>query len=172
MDKQVSPGFSKGPVEILCDEVGAVFNSNMETIPVFLSFIKVLVADIEHDEIINAIIRGSTVSEQIQQSFVDMYKLLSATDREQILYLADQFLISASLKLLRQCAIAVKFGLETPCKSRRAADVAKSICRHLYEHTMHDTAINEFENEWVRNAFYDSLGMLAGQVRLEDYSAQ
>ncbi len=35
---------------------------------------------------------------------------------------------------------------------------------------MHDIMIAEFENKWVREIFYDSLGRLAGEVRLEDYS--
>lgn len=172
MDKQVSQGFSKGPVEILCDEIGAVFNANMETIPVFLSFITVLVAEIEHDEIMTAKIRGSKVDEKLQQAFVDMDELLSATEYKQIMYLADQFCIHESPKhLLRDCAIAVKFGLEAPCKSRHAADAAKRICRHLYGYSMHDTMISDLENQWVRNKFYDSLGRLAGEVRLADYSA-
>ena len=172
MDKQIKPGFSKGPVEILCDEIGAVFNSNMETIPVFMSFITVLVAEIEHDEIMTAKIHGSNVADKLQQAFVDMDELLSATDREQILYLADQFCIHDSPNhLLRQCAVAIKFGLGVPCKSRHAADVAKSICRHLYGYKMHDTMIGDFENQWVRNKFYCSLGRLSGEVKLDDYSA-
>ena len=172
MDKKVSPGFSKGPVEILCDEIGAVFNSNMETIPVFLSFVTVLVAEIEHDEIMAAKIRGSEVDEKIQQAFVDMDELLSATEYEQILHLAGQFCThDFPNHLLRKCAIAIKFGLEAPCKSRHAADAAKIICRHLYGYNMHDIMIGEFENKWVRNKFYDSLGRLAGEVRLADYSA-
>ena len=159
MDKQISEGFSKGPVEILCNEIGAVFNSNMETIPVFMSFMTALVAEIEHDEIMNAKIRGSRVDEKLQQAFVDMDELLSGTEHGQILYLADQFCIHESPKhLLRECAVAIKFGLEVPCKSRHAADVAKHICRHLYGYSLHDTMISEFENQWVRNKFYDSLG--------------
>jgi hypothetical protein len=172
MNKKISQGFSKGPVEILCGEIGAVFNSNMETIPVFMSFMARLVAEIEHDEIMSAKIRGSEVDEKLQQAFVDIDELLSATSHEQISYLADQFCIHESPKhLLRGCALAIKFGLEAPCKSRHAADVAKQICRHLYGYSMHDTMINEFENQWVRNKFYDSLGRLAGEVRLENYSA-
>jgi hypothetical protein len=163
---------TEGPVEILCNEVGAVFNPNMETIPVFLSFITVLVAEIEHDEIMNAKIHGSQVAEQLQQAFVDMDELLSATDYNQIVYLADQFCIhEAPSHLLRQCAVAVKFGLERPCKSRHAAEAAKHICGHLYGYSMHDIMINEFENQWVRNKLYDSLGRLAGEVRLQGYSA-
>lgn len=172
MNKKISEGFSKGPVEILCDEIGAVFNPSMETIPVFLSFMTVLVAEIEHDEIMNAKIRGSQVEEKLQQAFVDMDELLSATDYNQIMYLADQFCIhDAPSNLLRQVAVAIKFGLERPCKSRHAADAAKHICRHLYGYSMHDAMINEFENQWARNKFYDSLGRLAGEVRLEGYSA-
>ena len=170
--KELSEGFSKGPVEILCDEIGAVFHPAMETIPVFLSFITVLVAEIENDEIMNAKIRGSQVEEKVQQAFVDMDELLSATDYNQIMYLADQFYIHESPShLLRQCAVAVKFGLERPCKSRHAADVAKQICRHMYGYNLHDIMINGFENQWARNKFYESLGRLAGEVRLEGYSA-
>ena len=172
MNKQISAGFSKGPVEILCDEIGAVFNANMETIPVFMSFVTRLVAEIEHDEIMNAKVHGSKVNEKLQQAFVDMDELLSATSHEQILYLADQFCIHEAPKhLLRDCAVAIKFGLEVPCKSRHAADAAKRICRHLYGYKMHDIMIGEFENKWVREKFYDSLGRLAGEVRLDDYSA-
>ena len=172
MNKKISQGFSKGPVEVLCDEIGAVFNSNMETIPVFLSFITVLVAEIEHEAIMNAKIHKSQVEEKLQQAFVDMDELLSATEYNQIMYLADQFCIhEAPSHLLRQCAVAVKFGLERPCKSRHAADAAKNICRHIYGYSMHDIMINEFENQWVRDKFYDSLGRLAGGGRLEGYFA-
>ena len=172
MNKKISEGFSKGPVEILCDEIGAVFNPNMETIPVFLSFITVLVAEIKDDEILNAKIRGSRVEEKLQRAFIDMDELLSATEYNQIMYLADQFCIhEVPSHLLRQCAVAVKFGLEFPCKSRHAEDVAKQICRYLYGYSLHDAMINEFENKWVRDKFYDSLGRLAGEVRLEGYSA-
>ena len=171
MNKKVGEGFSKGPVETLCDEIGAVFNSNMETIPVFMSFVARLVAEIEHDEIMNAKIRGNNVKEKVQQAFVDMDELLSATNYNQIMYLADQFCIHEAPKhLLQDCAVAIKFGLEVPCKSRHAADAAKRICRHLYGYNMHDTMINDFENKWARDKFYDSLGRLAGEVRLEDYS--
>jgi len=112
MDKQVSQGFSKGPVEILCDEIGAVFNTNMETIPVFMSFLTRLVAEIEHDEILSAKVRGSQVEKKLQQAFVDMDELLSATDYSQIMYLADQFRIhEAPNHLLRKCAVAIKSGL-------------------------------------------------------------
>ncbi len=38
-------------------------------------------------------------------------------------------------------------------------------------YSMHDIMINEFENQWVRNKFYDSIGRLAGEVRLDGYSA-
>ena len=172
MNKKISDGFSKGRVEILCDEIGAVFNPNMETIPVFLSFITVLVAEIEHDEIMKAKVRGSQVEEKLQQAFIDMSELLSTKDYYKIMYLADQFYIHESPgHLLRQCAVAVKFGLERPCKSRHAADVAKQICRYLYGYSVHDIMISEFENQWARNKFYDSLGRLAGEVRLEGYSA-
>lgn len=172
MDKQISKGFSKGPVEILCDEIGAVFNPNMETIPVLMSFITRLVAEIEHDEIMSAKVRGGEVDKKIQQAFVDIDELLSATRYEQILYLSDQFCIhEAPNHLLRKCAVAIKFGLEVPCRSRHAADVAKSICRHLYGYKMHDIMINEFEDRWVKDKFYDSIGRLAGEVRLENYSA-
>lgn len=173
MNKQIRKGFKKGPVEILCNEIGAVFNSNMETIPVFLSFIAVLVAEIEEEEIISAKIHGHQIEEKLQQAFIDMDEILSATEQEQILYLADQFYIhEPPSHLLRDCAITIKSGLEVPCNSRHAADAAKHICRHIYEYKMHDIMINEFENNWCRNKFYDSLGRLAGEVRLKDYSGK
>lgn len=164
----------KGPVEILCKEIGFRFDRRMETVPIFTEFVRVLVDAIEHDlhvdESIAALPIGRDVngepivptdkkSRQVLEVMrstlraahpIDMIERAAKThDLAHELNPEESYPTNHTIDMLSSCASAIRFGLEKPCHSRHAAEAAGHIWRRLYGIRLEDSISPDWKKGWA-----------------------
>ena len=165
---------NKGPVEILCEEIGATFTDNMESIPVLKAFISVLVCEIsDMVQTANTITR---LTEQYVPSGTDkainmVRNLLVLSHRSDlitaaanahespVLFVPDEGPCNHYVDMLSSCVSAIRFGLEQPCRSRHAAAAAHHIWKHRYGITLFDNHSHDWGRQWAKAKFYEALGV-------------
>lgn len=154
-----------GPVEGLCKEIGFRFDMLMERQDIFLAFVSVLVQQVTRMRGIQYQIAGMTGAPPSDDS-ADVLKLvqdLLVTNIDEMIEKAatvhacidevnpeDASPCDHLIDMLSSCVSAVRFGLETPCRSRHAAAAAQHIWKHLYGVTLFDSFTPNWENEWAR----------------------
>lgn len=164
----------KGPVEILCDEIGFRFDQRYERPEIFLSFVSVLVEQVAY---------RAAMDQQIASAFG---KPVEPTEFDRVLSLiqaalgSDDPITAAALThdmihevnpedgpcnhyidMLSSCASAVRFGLEKPCHSRHAADAANHIWKRIYGVSLFDQFTRGWSNDWARAQFQEAIFRLA-----------
>lgn len=163
----------KGPVQILCTEIGAVFTDNMETTATLVAFVSVLVAEVEQmmetaDTISD--LTGKPVSPASKGALGLVKRLLSVSCRAELIegaakihyamHLPDEGFIDPHVSMLNSCTCAIRFGLETPCNSRWPAEAASHIWKKKYGVSLFDHHSNKWGKQWARDKFYEALGSL------------
>jgi hypothetical protein len=173
----------KGPVEILCKEIGFRFGRHMEKPEVLVSFVAVLVgqvADIRGVQASIAEIPGivktshPAPSEDSAEVLRRVQALLALGDVAR----ASQTMIDGAaevhnfihevssdedepcdhlIDMLSSCVSAIRFGLETPCHSRHAAEAASHIWRKRYGLTLEDEFTGAWAKDWTRAQLQDAI---------------
>ncbi len=176
----------KGPVEILCKEVGFRFGRHLETQPIFVSFVTVLVsqiADIRGMQARIAEIPGivaashpmpSDDSGEVLRRVQNLCSLgaLAQTKQTMIDGAAEvhSFIHEVApdnaypcdhlIDMLSSCVSAIRFGLEVPCHSRHAAEAASHIWRKRYGLTLEDEFTWAWAKDWTRAQMQDAISRL------------
>lgn len=175
----------KGPVEILCKEIGVHFDHRMETLPIFVGFVRVLtdkaLEDFEASEQIKTIIgldySGKPMQEpddatpQVRELVDAMFRSAHPIDMieraARVHELArelnpeDAYPTNHYIDMLSSCASAIRFGLETPCRSRHAAEAAGHIWRRRYRIGLEDGSTEAWQKDWARQQLDEALLRLA-----------
>lgn len=160
----------KGPVEILCDEIGFRFDPRYERPEILLSFVSVLVEHVAHRVSMNKKIVEALGGKPYPSEFDRVLSLMRATIR------SDDPITNAALThdlvhevnpeggpcdhdidMLSSCASAVRFGLEYPCHSRHAAAAASHVWKRIYGISLFDQFTPEWCNDWSRAQFQEAI---------------
>lgn len=158
----------KGPVEILCKEIGYPFDMQLETPEIFLSFVSVLVETVAEIRDWKIILADKVASGELPSNDSDVVlervrALVASNDYDGLTEKCSElhtFIDSVApddaypcdhlIDMLNGCVSAVRFGLETPCHSRHAADAAGHIWGKRYGVTVFDQHTNKWSKEWAR----------------------
>lgn len=162
----------QGPVEMLCQEIGATFTKNMETTQVLTAFVSVLVCEIEsmvQSEKHIAHLTGKEVPVETDNAIECVKKLLTIKGREELideatichnneLWMPDEGPCNHYIDMLSSCVSAIRFGLEEPCRSRHAASASNHVWKHRYGVSLFDRYTSSWGNQWASSKFYEALG--------------
>ena len=153
----------KGPIEILCKEIGFRFERDMEREDILVSFVGVLidhVADMrESARSIAAILRtedgkpskeSGDVLAAARAMVSAMDKIAAAAAVHDLTHQPDDGPCDHLIDMLSSCASAIRFGLEKPCKSRHTASAADHIWKHQYGIRLFDSFTSNWRNDWAR----------------------
>jgi hypothetical protein len=156
----------KGPVEILCEEIDFRFERSMERHDIFVSFVSMLVRQVsemrEMQERIADLTKKSP-SPDSAEVLIRAQALLAIRDRKKMVEASaglhnfihevapeDAYPCDHLIDMLSSCVSAIRFGLETPCHSRHAAEAASHIWRLRYGLTLEDRYTSEWRKDWTR----------------------
>lgn len=164
----------KGPVRILCDEIGFDFDPRLEREDVFVAFVRELVAAVEERREVQSRIAHVThrpPSEGSGEVLALANRMLSwpTTTADRIaaagvvhdaahrlnpegVYPTDHL-----IDMLSSCASAIRFGLEIPCRSRHAAGAANHVWKQRYGVSLFDSETPSWEREWARKRLLSAI---------------
>lgn len=157
----------KGPVEILCKEIGFHFERSMERDDILISFVSVLVEWVaegrETQERIAHLTKAPPSSDSAEV-LRDVRELLRLDNRESMLKRSaeihnfihevapeDAYPCDHLIDMLSSCVSAIRFGLEIPCHSRHAAAAASHVWKQRYGISLFDEYTSAWENDWARH---------------------
>lgn len=164
----------KGPVRILCDEIGFPWDRRLEREDLFVAFVRVLVEGLAEDrELSRRIVRftGRPPSDGSQEVLSLAFAMLDAPDtagriaRAAAVHDASHRLNPDNayptdhlIDMLASCASAIRFGLaEREYRSRHAASAADHVWRHRYGVSRFDGQTPAWENEWARSVLMSAI---------------
>lgn len=171
----------QGPVEMLCREIDFRFVRHIERPEIFIAFVSALidtVGDMRESEARISEIPGvvktshpapSDDSAEVLRRCRDLIALCNVAKHPQTLIdgaaevhnfiheVAPDHLID----MLSSCVSAIRFGLETPCRSRHAAAAASHIWRKRYGLTLEDEHTPRWSKDWTRTILQDCINGLA-----------
>lgn len=152
----------KGPVELLCEEIGFRFERGMETEAILVAFVGVLIDHVEDMRDmglrladITGVIepRPSEESGDVLSAARDMLattdKIAAAAKVHDLTRQPDDGPCDHLIDMLSSCASAIRFGLEKPCRSRHAASAADHIWKHRYGIRLFDEFTSNWRNDWT-----------------------
>lgn len=164
----------QGPVEILCQEIGATYTNNMESTSILVTFISVLVDEIDCMVLMDhhiADLTGKEVPNETYGAIEIVRKLLTISDRVLLIEGAsrahdtvtvhDEGPCNHYVDMLSSCVSAIRFGLEAPCRSRHAAEAASHVWKQKYGITLFDKHSPAWGRQWACVKFYEALGIAA-----------
>jgi hypothetical protein len=155
----------KGPIEILCKEIGFSFDKRIETADMLVAFVAELVGHIaQRHEIAKRIadMCATKPSELADEGLRLARHMLEAKDRETLVQRAaelheyshrvnpDEGPCDHYIDMLSSCASAIRFGLEVPCRSRHAAAAAGHVWDKTYGIQQFDEFTSNWKNDWAR----------------------
>lgn len=164
----------KGPIEILCKEIGFRFDKRLETTEMLVSFVSVLVGQIARmrdirEQIADLTIDGgpSADSGKVLKRVLHMLTtnnpsllIKRAESIHRLIHRVapdDAYPCDHLIDMLSSCVSAIRFGLEKPCQSRHAANAAQHVWKHLYGISLFDGFTPNWEKEWIRAQLQDAI---------------
>jgi hypothetical protein len=167
----------KGPIEILCKEIGFRFDRHLEQPSIFIAFVGVLIdriAEMREMQVAIGGITGSHPSEQsgvVLQAAREIFEVSPTEMTERAAALHGYIDLVAPeddpapcdhlIDMVNSCVSAIRFGLETPCRSRHAAEACGHIWRHLYGVTLEDDFTPNWKKDWARAQLQQAITSLA-----------
>jgi len=166
---------AKGPVQILCEEIGFCFDLRMETPRLIVSFVEVLVDAVEEAHRIKFIAEGAAAP-RIFECILAARSMLRKTENEALIAAAtelhklchrqnpdDCYPTNHVINMLASCASAIRFGVEKDARwqSRHAAEAASHIWRIKYGVTLFDSLSPEWRKDWTRTCLQEAVLRLA-----------
>ena len=163
----------KGPVEILCKEIGFRFLPAMESPDMLVAFVRSLVSEVAdmrdiQDRIAHVthqppsegsnIVLGTAEAALRQTDIAEMIRLAA-----EVHALADQYNPEDTyptdhlIDMLSSCASVIRFGLEFPCHSRHAAFAADHIWKCKYGISLFDQYTSNWRRDWARAKFEEAM---------------
>jgi hypothetical protein len=165
----------KGPIEILCKEIGFVFHKKMESPEMLAAFVSVLVeriSSIRATQVQIARMGGEPPSAGSEEVLRLVTEMLASNDVDGLARKAaethdvihrivpdDAYPCDHLIDMLSSCVSAIRFGLEKPCRSRHAAEAASHVWRHVYGVRLFDSFTSSWGKEWARAQFQAAMAM-------------
>lgn len=167
----------KGPIQLLCNEIEFSFHPRMETPEMLVAFVSGLLDEIDEMRGIKAVLadrvgaegpsgasglvlgyaRGmvavSTV-EGLVKAAAGVHDLCHEHNPE------DAYPTDHLIDLVSSCASAIRFGLETPCRSRHAATAADHVWEQRYGIRLFDNITPHWRKDWTRRKLSEAIGSL------------
>jgi hypothetical protein len=172
-DARVEARPERGPVRLLCDEIGFSWHPRLERQDLFVNFVGELAAEVAHMRYMAETIAehgGAPPSDASDVVLVLTQEMLALNDREALILAAaaihdaahelnpeDAYPTDHLIDMLSSCASAIRFGLETPCRSRHAASAANHVFDRLYGLRLHDHHVPEWQKGWAREKLQAAL---------------
>ena len=163
----------RGPVELLCNEIGFAFHIGMERTEVIVAFVAELIAVIRHDRefaIILGGVTGVSPSEGSGEVLALCDAMLAEQKPEKIITAAEvvheaccrlnpdeAYPTDHTIDMLSSCASALRFSLETPCRSRHAAEASNHVWRRTYGVSRFDQYTPEWSKSWARSKLQEAI---------------
>lgn len=157
---------AKGPIRILCDEIGFAFDDKLETTEMLLAFVSVLAGHVDSMRYIKSYcvkLGGEAVSDESAKVLEMVAAVLATNDFDSLKdkcadihnYIHtvapdDAYPCDHLIDMLSSCVSAVRFGIEKRCHSRHAADAAQHVWKQLYGISLFDSHTPAWEKEWAR----------------------
>lgn len=158
---------SKGPVRLLCDEIGFAFDPRLEQPAVLIAFVRELLSEIEdrREMAVHVVRMGGKAPSEASARVLESARLMVAADTpalailiaENVHDLANEFNPDDAyptdhlIDMVSSCASAIRFGLESPCHSRHAAAAAQHVWKQVYGVSRFDSHTPAWEKEWARS---------------------
>lgn len=174
----------KGPVELLCKEIGFRFERGMERPEVLAAFVGQLVENIEWGRDISEKIgslTGNPPSEASGRVLDATLEMLKETETVAMIRKAEAvhdlahelnpecaYPTDHIIDMLSSCASAIRFGLETPCHSRHAASAARHVWQQRYGLRLEDEFTSAWCHDWSRTQMQRAILRLATPTHSED----
>lgn len=156
MRRRFPPRGDEGPMEILCSEIDFPWDRRLEREDVFVEFVRVLVGHVRDMRVMHDRVRGGAPSLDSHQALVMADDMLTSIGRAEMIARAaaihDQFIEPDDhlVDMVKSCASAIRFGLETSCRSRHAAEAAGHIWRRRYGLSLFDSHTPDWSHDWTR----------------------
>ena len=164
----------KGPVEILCSEIGFRFDQRLERTDLFVSFVSVLVGHVAAMREMKSLLSENVGTEAPSDDSGEVLRqaegmltcetaglmLDKAADIHSFIHEVapdDAYPCDHLIDMLSSCVSAIRFGLEVPCRSRHAAGAASHIWKHVYGVTLFDSFTPKWKCEWARAQFQEAI---------------
>jgi hypothetical protein len=164
----------KGPIRILCEEIGLRFHKRLETPEMLVAFVAVLVSEVDSMRRMSALLAErigseapSGASDIVLTAATEMLGQKSITSLIEAAGVVhslchehnpdDAYPTDHVINMLSGCASAIRFGLETPCRSRHAASAAEHIWSQRYGISLFDEATPRWERDWARAKFVEGV---------------
>lgn len=163
---EAEPSAAKGPIRILCDEIGFPFDRRLERRDLLVAFVAELVSEVRGRRDIGvhvAALTGHTPSDSsatvlglaeamVLETTPDALKRAAEAvhDASHELNPDDAYPTDHLIDMLSSCASAIRFGLESPCRSRHAAEAANHVFRHVYGVSRFDSHTADWSKGWAR----------------------
>lgn len=175
------PDRKKGPVEILCKEIGYHFDRRMETVEMLVAFVQVLVSHIALMRAMQAQLAGvtgnspSADSEAVLGRVLDMLNLkhrdaliTRCSEVHEFIHQVapdEAYPCDHLIDMLSSCVSAIRFGLEYPCMSRHASSAGQHIWKHVYGIRLFDSFTPAWEKDWLRAQLREAILLMATSDR-------
>lgn len=163
----------KGPVQILCEEIDFAYDARMERTDLLVAFVGQLVEVIRRQrDTASAIVKmtGKPPSEGSGEVLELVDAMLAARETDDIIAAAsrvhdaswrlnpeDAYPTDHYIDMLSSCASALRFGLETPCRSRHAAAAANHVWKRTYGISLFDSHSPAWGREWARSMLQSAI---------------
>lgn len=157
-------GRDKGPVRILCDEIGFPFDSRIERSDVLVAFARELLYEVSRENGLERKLSemvGKAHNPEALEAINLAVEMLEADDKIAAaarvhdacrrLNPEDAYPTNHAVDMVSSIASILRFGLESPCMSRHAAEAANHVWRRQYGITRFDRHTPAWENEWARS---------------------
>lgn len=175
----------RGPVRILCDEIGFPFDERLERDDVLIAFVSELVSEVERSrdlEVVSCRFTGKLPSAESGNALA-LAKNMVATDlglsHEARMRVAsalhdlsyevnpdDATSCDHLVDMLSSCASAIRFGLDTACRSRHAADAADHVWKQTYGVSRFDRMTPAWRKDWARQKLQSAIISLLPEMAL------
>lgn len=157
----------KGPIEILCKEIGFRFDKRLESVDMLVAFVSELVSHVASmrsiDEQLKDVLTSGGPSEDSERVLKRVLHMLTTNKPDLLKKRAasihllihrvapdDMYPCDHLIDMLSSCVSAIRFGLEIPCHSRHAADAAQHVWKRVYGISLFDSFTPAWEKEWAR----------------------
>lgn len=156
----------RGPVWALCEEIGFPFDPRLERVDLFVAFVGELVREVEERRDMAARIahvtgkppsEGSAEVLALATAMLKAQGVAELRERASAVHDAswrlnpdDAYPTDHLIDMLSSCASAIRFGLESPCRSRHAADAAQHVWKQVYGVSRFDSLTPAWEKDWAR----------------------
>lgn len=169
-----TPHADKGPMRILCDEIGFPFDRRLEREDLFVAFVRELFAEIDSQRwLLDRVskVGGKPPSEasgevlglarrMFDANLSRTYRRAMAVQVHDACRLHnpdDAYPTDHLIDMISSCASAIRFGLEAPCRSRHAAEAARHVWGQAYGISRFDNETPEWLHSWSRMRLISAL---------------